>query len=321
MEKKTVISVIVPVYNVENYLKKCINSIINQTFKNLEIILVDDGSSDRSGDICDEYCKLDKRIKVIHKKNGGLSSARNIGIDNATGTYISFIDSDDWIEENLYEHCISLFREKVDIINFGIQRNYSDGSFSDKKSDEYKLLNNKEAVISLNTFRNVDVSSCNKIYRRSLFNKIRFPEGKLCEDCYIMYKIFLKANRIVITPFIGYHYFKRIGSITQNKNVNMDFIYAHYEQMIYLDKNYPDLAVIGESSYAFSNLTVYNTIIAKNIKNKKMIKEIRKNSRKYSRKVYFNPYLNTNKKIQFFVYDYFIYIYKFIYTLKTKIVK
>lgn len=122
-EKYPLISVIVPVYNVEKYIRRCVDSILSQTYKNLEILLVDDGSNDLSGEICDEYAGTDKRVRAFHKKNGGLASARNFGLENVMGEYVSFVDSDDWIEKNTYSYCLDLINNencKVDVVQFGI---------------------------------------------------------------------------------------------------------------------------------------------------------------------------------------------------------
>ena len=313
------ISIIVPVYNVEKYLNRCVDSIVNQTYKNIEIILVDDGSKDRSGEICDFYAKNDDRIQVIHKKNGGLSDARNHGIKIAKGAYISFVDSDDWIEEDIYEKCMNSNKKyNADIINFAIQINHSDGKFYNQSIKKEKILYDNEGLIYLNTFKNLDISACNKIFRTSLFNDIEFPFGKLCEDCYIMFKLFHKAKSVLVTPYIGYHYFKRKGSITISENINLDYLYAYEEQMNYFRENIPELLFIAESSYAFANVTTFNNAIMKKKIQKALIKDTRKNAGKYSKSVSKNRYLSEGKKIQFFIFNRFNCLYKIIIKIKRK---
>ena len=169
---ENLISVIVPVYNVELYLKRCVDSILEQTYKNLEIILVDDGSTDNSGVICNTYAQVDNRIKVIHKKNGGLSDARNKGLDIANGKYVSFIDSDDWIEKSMYLDCISsLERYKANIIICRRYRAYDDKR---KNIEEYKryplncLMSTEDALSNFMTFSGFDMSFCDKIFERRL---------------------------------------------------------------------------------------------------------------------------------------------------------
>lgn len=313
------ISVIVPVYNVEKYLNRCIDSIVNQTYKNIEIILVDDGSKDKSGEICDYYAKNNAKVQVIHKKNGGLSDARNQGIKKAHGDYISFVDSDDWLEKDIYEKCMNRNKQyNADIINFAIQINHSDGKFYNQNIKKEKILYDKEGLIYLNSFKNLDISACNKIFKTCLFADIEFPFGKLCEDCYVMFKLFNKAKVVLVIPYIGYHYFRRKGSITISENINLDYLYAYEEQMNYFRENISELLYIAETSYVFANITTFNNAIMKNKIQKSLINETRKNVRKYSKSVYKNGYLSKRKKIQFFIFNRLNYLYKIIIRIKRK---
>lgn len=213
------LSIIVPVYNVESYLPKCIDSILQQTYKNYELILVDDGSTDNSGVICDEYAKRDNRISVIHKQNGGLSSARNAGLDRCLGLYISFIDSDDYIDGDLYTKAIEKMEQEaeIDMVWLNYYNFYDDGrkdihmnqkEYYVKKSDKSTLyqLVNKEALAWL------------KIYRKRVFENIRYPEGKILEDLYIVPDLFDVVNTIFVSK-IGYiAYRQRNGSICHKKH-------------------------------------------------------------------------------------------------------
>ena len=208
------VSVIVPVYNVEKYLNRCIDSIINQTYSQLEIILVDDGSTDESPAICDEYAKKDKRIKVIHKKNRGLSDARNCGLDNSAGNYICFIDSDDYVDTNMIEYMHkSLSKNNSDIVicdyiifdeNNEIKNSFTKTLFSvtDNKFDymfnEYKLLT---------------VIQWNKLFKREIFDNLRFETGKIHEDEFIICKELESAKKITYDLFPLYHYYRRNNSI------------------------------------------------------------------------------------------------------------
>ncbi len=222
-EEKKLISVIVPVYNVEKYLDECVASIVNQTYKKLEIILVDDGSSDNSPIICDKWAKKDSRIKVIHKKNGGQSEARNVGLDNATGDYIGFIDSDDYIDSTMYEKLLYSFcREK----NIGItscqlytNRNGKIGILSEKweisepfilKGEDYAA--NKIQELSLH-------SACNKLYRAELFTNLRFRIGLKNEDTLFMYdlgKVMKKSglNELIIPDHLIYYRIRENSTCT-----------------------------------------------------------------------------------------------------------
>lgn len=213
----SLISVIIPIYNVEPYLKQCINSIVNQSYTNLEIILVDDGSPDRCPQICDEYAAKDKRIVVIHKENGGLSDARNAGLDICKGDYLYFLDSDDIIPS----HCISILfkiitQEKAEI---------AASSYS-KFSDEHLLPDNPIHDISYTTMDGCEaliqlcrdetpgiMSACMKIYKKELFQEVRFPIGKLYEDAHTNYKIYHKCKKICYTSVPLYYYRIRKGSI------------------------------------------------------------------------------------------------------------
>lgn len=207
------LSVIVPVYMVEKYVAKCIDSIINQSYTNLEIILVDDGSKDNSGRICDDYKEKDDRIIVIHKDNGGLSSARNIGIENATGQLITFVDSDDYIKCNMYDMMIDcLCKNNLDVICC----NYESDSTSKNEKNEsaFKVLKHIDAVARLLDEDGYRCYSWNKIYKKELFDNVKFPEGLFYEDIITNYKLFLKANRIGYVNAKLYVYNYRVGSIT-----------------------------------------------------------------------------------------------------------
>lgn len=214
-----VISVIVPIYNVEQYLDKCINSILNQTYKNIEVILVDDGSPDNCGRICDNYSKKDSRIKVIHKENGGLSDARNVGIDNANGKYICFVDSDDYIENRYIELLYKAIKENnVDIAQCGIKKISDDEILIENigyKNDGVKK--SKKMLEDLYTTNWENIVVWNKMYLRELFDNIRFPKGKIHEDEYTTYKILYKTENVAILNKCLYNYRQNVDSITGKK--------------------------------------------------------------------------------------------------------
>lgn len=209
------ISVVVPIYNVEKYLKKCIDSILAQTYRHLEIILVDDGSPDNCGAICDNYAQEDGRVLVIHKKNGGLSSARNAGLEIAKGELIVFIDSDDWIDANYIEKLYNDISESgADVAVPAFCISFENGDCAvDSRLKEITTYSKKEAleVFLFNGYLTPCVAS--KMWKKSLWQKIRCPEGKLFEDQYTTYKLLMLANKIVFDPGVYYYYFKRSGSI------------------------------------------------------------------------------------------------------------
>ena len=242
MDKK--ISVIVPVYKVEKYLARCVDSIINQTYKNLEIILVDDGSPDGCGAMCDEYAKKDERIKVIHKENGGLSSARNAGLDIATGDYIAFVDSDDRLSSDAYENLLKALDGKSDVIaNFMYEREIESGetfpSVVPHKNDEIIPVENYIGELMMHVG---DVSACTKLFPKGVISGVRFAEGVLNEDLLFMLEFSDKIKEIVFVGKVGYYYFVREKSISsgygkaivdmqKNSLWALDFVKARYPKL------------------------------------------------------------------------------------------
>ena len=228
------VSVVVPIYNVEKYLERCIKSIVQQTYSNLEIILVDDGSRDASSKMCDIWEKKDKRIKVIHKMNGGLSDARNVGIDEATGDYLFFVDSDDWIETVTVEKLLKeLHRTDSDISCCGIKKVYEDG-YSERMTDEQeRVLNQYQALREYLTENNICTVAWNKLYKSELFNGLRYPKGRLNEDEFLTYKLLMQANKVCYTPNEMYNYFQRANSIMNSMSAikNLDVVDAWLERI------------------------------------------------------------------------------------------
>lgn len=247
------ISVIVPVYNVEKYLSQCLDSIIHQTYKNLEIILVDDGSTDSSGLICDNYSQKDKRIKIIHKCQGGLSDARNAGLKIATGEYISFIDSDDFIDKNMYSILINNTQKyNSDIFWFNYYNYYSKKHFINssiiKNNDLYDLSSSDKIKFAKNLFYQykMDAHVWAKLYKRSIFNNIKFPYGKLFEDIFVLLPILSNAKIISTIPDCLYFYRNRSESIVnqyfkQNIIKNIDFIESRIILAINYKNHFPNI--------------------------------------------------------------------------------
>lgn len=212
---KSLVSVIVPCYNVEQYLPKCIDSIINQTYENLEVWLVDDGSPDKCGEICDDYAKRDIRIHVIHKKNGGLADARNVALDVMTGEYVVCVDSDDYISPTHIEGLYNLIEKyEADIsINTFCTFSESEMPHPKLKSDEDRILSGLQATEMMFYQEKFDTCAWGKMYKADLFDGIRYPKGLLFEDLPTTYRLLLKANRVVFSDEQSYFYLLRSNSI------------------------------------------------------------------------------------------------------------
>lgn len=267
------ISIIVPVYNVEGYLRKCVNSILNQTIKNIEIILVNDGSKDNSGDICDEYKKKDNRVVVIHKENGGLSSARNAGLEIATGELIGFIDSDDWIEPDyfqiLYEGLIKNNAD-ISVMKLIYITNHEKIEFNTEKKEKWVELTRHKAIESFFSNNFIENSACNKLYRSNLFEGIRYPEGMLMEDKATTYKLIHKANLVVVNLSKKYHYYLRNDSIMQCEFNKRKFhsLEIHMEQIEFVDVNYPEFYGLIRARYAYEAFRLLLMMIRSNYSEK-----------------------------------------------------
>ena len=208
------VSVVVPVYNVEKYLENCVYSIIKQTYENIEIILVDDGSTDNSSSLCDSFMKRDKRINVYHKKNGGLSDARNYGIEQSKGKYLTFVDSDDTLENDCIEYLYNLlnkYNTMMSICNYNVITNNKIISYTTKDLEfKFDKITALKELLKENKF---SVSSCAKMYEKNLFNNVKFPVGKLCEDNGTTYKLVEKCAYIAYGSKSKYNYYKRENSI------------------------------------------------------------------------------------------------------------
>lgn len=206
------LSIIVPIYKIESYLRRCIDSILAQTFTDFELILVDDGSPDGCGAICDAYRRQDSRIKVIHKKNGGLSDARNAGLDIAQGRYIGFIDGDDMISPHMYRRLVSLLEQfNADIVSTGFKNIDQNGNIMGQypQLDQPKVYHREDYIQNFypDIKWEIFASACNKLYRRHLFDHIRFPVGKLYEDSFIQLPLYDLCETIVVDSEHHYHYY------------------------------------------------------------------------------------------------------------------
>lgn len=298
------ISVIIPVYNVEQYLDRCINSILNQSYNKLEIILVNDGSTDKSKDICLKYHNVDKRIKVINQNNGGLSKARNTGIKNSVGKYICFIDSDDFIHKDminiLYQN---LIKTKSDISMCSFEK-----VFDEKK--DLKVTSNYIEYYNPNFYDNLfndlkveTIIACNKLYKKSLFNGLLYKENKFHEDEFIIHNLLKKVNKIVYDKNKLYYYFQRKNSITNNYSIkNLDVIEALEDRIEFFKEQnlnkYYDLSL-----KVYANTLMYHYgVINNNIKNYKIIKiNLRSKFNNVYKKVIFSKNIKLIDKIKIII--------------------
>ena len=287
------VSIIVPVYQVENYIRQCVDSILAQTFADFELILVDDGSKDGSGAICDEYALRDQRVKVIHKENGGLSDARNWGLDQAVGNYFMFVDSDDYIAPTMVE-CLykNIVNENADIVAC----NYLHFFEGDRKKDfstniKLEILSGEEIFYNRKNERNYGIWTVawNKLYKRETFGNIRFRFGKYHEDEFWANDIYQMDIKVVTIPECLYYYRQRDNSIMGKKNIQRDFdiLEAFQERIaVYLmDEKHADqaykvliysLEYLEESKRLITNKYEENQFLQVEKKTKDIIKRLKK---------------------------------------------
>ncbi len=285
MNKK--ISIVVPVYNVENYLERCIKSLINQSYQNLEIILVDDGSTDSSGLICKKWAEQDQRIVFVKKQNGGLSDARNAGIKNATGSYLLFVDSDDFIKENIVAVMVQRLQEtEADICICDMEYLYDDGRVSFSSGGDFDQGNVQENP----TLIKINNSACNKLFARYLFEDVQFPVGKYYEDLATVPILLFKAKKIVKVNEVGYIYYQRTGSIAHSANRKIFEIYDAIQGCIdYIEKQGQYLNLVEELKklYILHGLEL-TTLRIKDFDDSALIEEYLQENMKHLEKFYPN---------------------------------
>lgn len=273
------VSIIIPVYNIEPYIGECIESCLRQTYNDFEMILINDGSTDSSGKICDEYAQKDKRIHVIHQENQGLSEARNNGMEIAKGEYIFFVDGDDAITDNALSVSIdSAEKYNSDIVYFQFQRWNGETIFSDHEEwKNHELLLNSEECLELLLQRKMCEMVWHGLYRKSVIDGIKFPVGKINEDVYWKYKIIHKAKCIKLISDNLYLYRMRSDSIMNQTFSwkNFDCLDGAYSRALEISWNYPSLKVLAYSEVWASCISYYYQVM-KNFKGKEQKKAIRK---------------------------------------------
>lgn len=252
MMKEELVSIIVPIYNVESYLDRCIDSLVKQTYRNLEIILVDDGSTDNSGKLADIWRKKDERITVFHKENGGLSDARNYGIDRAHGQLLSFVDSDDYVDETFIHVLYGTLtgaNTKMAVVGYQCFQDEKTINHNLTQDRNIQLLGKQEALLRLYD-REFGDYAWNKLYRKELFSNVRYPFGKKVEDMGTTYLLIDQCKQVALCPASLYFYFQRPDSISHRGGVQMkrDRYEMLYQRHLYIRDRYPELSIF-QSDY------------------------------------------------------------------------
>ncbi len=301
------ISIIVPVYNCEKYISNCINSILEQSFKDFELILVDDGSSDRSFEICESFVKKDSRVKAIHQQNSGVSRARNRGLDEVQGEYIGFVDGDDCVDKEMYER---LYKNLADndadisicgIVNYFLKKDGTTEKVRQSQVDGFWIFSGEQALKEALQSRLYSVNPVNKLFKRELFDKLRYPEGKISEDAFLIPVVVSKANRVVYDSKPMYYYLRRENSITtSNFSYNdWDVVEAYENHLNMISEKFPNLKKVAKFRYLWSYTYVIDKImICENSEN--YLKDFRKAFdfiKKNILQIIFNPYFSFKRKI------------------------
>lgn len=288
MASSDLISVIVPVYNVENYIRKCLESIIHQTYSKLEIIIVDDGSTDKSGIICDEYAKKDDRIKVIHKKNGGLSDARNVGLKSACGNIVGFVDSDDTIDSRMYEILYKNMQDTgADISICDYQRVEDNHTVNQISFQNNIIICDKMEAFKKLLGDEIQSYTWNKLYKKDLFNGALLPVNRKFEDMGTFYKLLERSAMVVVSNYCGYHYYIRTNSITSTMSDDMvnDYVEMSGLMLNSLDK-YMELKADLFTAKVRHTILIHNLCVKdkkKEIYNSEKVNNLFKECRKITR--------------------------------------
>ena len=277
------ITVIVPVYNTKKFLTRCVNSILKQSYENLEVIIIDDGSTDGSAQVCDELSKSDKRVRVIHQKNKGIATTRNIGIENATGYYISFVDSDDYLEKDLYKNLIENNESESNILIFDYEICDVNGKLvhnpllaNENNLEKRRQFYSNEKLLHLIWNEKLFCYLWSMLIPKKLFENVRFPDGRLYEDEAVFYKIFMVSDGAEYIPYKGYHYVQHNSSITKTlRNKDMWDRVETYEEAEDYIAQLPDELKVDFKKHKESILLMCYCTLAKLEKNSKKMKKLR----------------------------------------------
>ena len=324
VNKFPLISVIIPVYKVEKYLVRCVRSVINQTYDNLEIILVDDGSPDGCGRICDEFSAKDDRIKVVHKANGGLSDARNVGIDAATGDLIGFVDSDDYIKPEMFEVLYKrLYENSADISVCGIVKRFEDGSEKPENAfTESVCLDGDVALEILLEDDKIPSYFCNKLFKSELFKELRFPVGVIYEDLAFSFYVFYRAKKVVCVNYNLYYYCLRKDSTCAVMGAKQ--IYGLFNAFskryefacsINVKREISDICLAKACVFAVKGIT---SILGGEQEYDKYIADIRAFLKKYRREIADNVGIEKKRKTKIFLINNFYHVFRLLYGKELK---
>ena len=318
------ISVIVPVYNVEKYLERCVKSIVAQTYKDLEILLIDDGSTDKSGKMCDDFQQTDSRIKAFHKQNGGLSDARNYGIEHSAGEFISFVDSDDYIDEKMLETLHRLITENDADLAVCSAMDVFEGKevtqvkeikeFNLNKVESYKYMLRGDGI----------PSACNKLYKRQTVGNVRFPVGKLYEDGFFTPQILKRVEKTAVTSKPMYYYFRRADSITTKpfRKGDLDVIEAYDKCVKQVKELCPEALPYAEFRYRNAYFNVLDKMLMRDdCKEIPEYKQVVKYLKKHMAQIVKDPGFGKMRRIAAVALKFSVPLYKKILLTKQKIYK
>ena len=308
---------LVPAYNVEKYISRCLDSILSQTYKNLEVILIDDGSTDSTGRICDDYARRDERVRVIHQENQGLAEVRNVGIREAKGEWIQFVDSDDWIEPVTIETCFNYAHEyNADIVSFQYVHETENGKIysavKEHKPPEIMTAEKALSVILIPQF--IDVAPWNKLVKKECCHGVVYPEGKFYEDTYVTYKVIANAKRVLYITNEFYHYFRRKDSTMGCRFDERNYDLADAAQKCYegaLSHGASDEDGSLSSGLWFMKIVVANTMIKAGKVNPEYVSEVQSEI-KYGT-VLKCPYMPLFRKMQIMLFKFSFQLYRHIF--------
>lgn len=299
------ISIIVPVYQVEQYLRRCVESVLAQTFRDFECILVDDGSTDASGQMCDEYARREPNFSVIHKENGGLSSARNAAIPVAKGEYLCFLDSDDVLHPRALELMVSALEENgADLVSAPLKEfSTEDAKFAAFDTIPTTVMGQEDFIDHLlpDNFGRICVTACGKLYRREIFHQIRYPEGKIYEDLHVYLNVLLKCSRIALLDEPLYHYYTNPASITRSNYLKHDRFGEFQVREGYIgffrERELEDQALLAQNDYLTFFLRNAFAVLLRYPERREALKPELAVFRSHLRQILRNPYVCRMRKV------------------------